>query len=178
MQVNHIQRLVKLMNLGLFCLCAAVPVGGWSAVAAGESLQEVTAKEILRARLSAEERSRRATEYERLGDEYLRSRQYAAAAEQFTLALGLDPESARAKAGQAEALRYLEANAATSGQTAGRVLDLSRVREEYNQVEVGQYLSQAEQALAKASQPSEGLNPEHRFRRKERMCAKVCPYIY
>lgn len=165
MQVNHIQRLVKLMNLGLFCLCAVVPVGGLTGASAGESLQEVTAKEILRARLSVEERSRRAAEYERLGDEYLKSRQYAAAAEQFTLALGLDPESVRAKAGQAEALRYLEANAATNGQAAGRVLDLSRVREEYNQVEVGQYLSQAKQALDKASQPSAGLNPEQRMRK-------------
>lgn len=165
MKIKHIQRLVKLMNLGLFCLCAVVPVGGLTGISAGESLQEVTAKEILRARLSVEERSRRAAEYERLGDEYLKSRQYAAAAEQFTLALGLDPESVRAKAGQAEALRYLEANAATNGQAAGRVLDLSRVREEYNQVEVGQYLSQAKQALDKASQPSAGLTPEQRMRK-------------
>ena len=160
MQEQKLKKLLKLVNMGL--LCAALLPAGARADEPQPSLEEVVSQEILRARLGKEEREHRATEYIRLGEQYLKSRQYAAAAEQFTLALSLQPEAARAKAGQEEALRYLENHSGRRGQTAGQVLNISRVREEYNAVEVRQFLAQARQAFDKANQPSANLNGEQR----------------
>ncbi|GHS93393.1 hypothetical protein FACS1894139_05560 [Planctomycetales bacterium] len=133
--------------LSLAALAAALTL---PAVAA-ETLDDIAEREIERAQLLSAERDLRAAEYVRLGNEFLQARQYRAAAEQFMLALGVDPNSTAARDGRREALRYLEVQSGAENGSADRLVTQAKVREEYNLAEINQFLTKARDAYQNAT---------------------------
>ncbi|MDR0868160.1 MAG: hypothetical protein LBP75_06740 [Planctomycetota bacterium] len=138
-------RSLRWLSLAAFAAALTLP-----AVAA-ETLDDIAEREIERAQLLSAERDLRAAEYVRLGNEFLQARQYRAAAEQFMLALGVDPNSTAARDGRREALRYLEVQSGAENGSADRLVTQAKVREEYNLAEINQFLTKARDAYQNAT---------------------------
>lgn len=148
--------MMRLFYLGLLTLLVV------NFVNAGETVNEIAEKEITRARLTQEERQQRAAQYLRLGEDYLRSRQYQAAVENFALALGLQPDLAQARMGRDEALRYLEVRTGVDGNLATQAVAQAQVRTDYNRTEIMQYTAQAQQVYQEAITPLPETTNERR----------------
>lgn len=155
----------KAVNLACGLVLLGMGLGDTLRAAEGDpsTLRQVAEAEVARARLKQEERQHSAAIHVQRGNEFLRTRQYQSALEQFMLARGLDPDNAEAAAGRTEALRYLEARP-ESGSITGQMVSQERVRQEYSIAGINQELAMARRYYAEATGSLEGMADEIKIR--------------